>query len=249
MKNLKPLIISLILILSYSIVFAQKEELTIKFSRDWGYSSGTGKIQGLFSMTVTSTVPLDKVVFYIDQTIIGTSDREPYKLQFNTDDYPNGIHSIYAIGTTKDGKELRTKEMTSEFVTAQEGTKAALSIVLPILGLVLIIVVITAIVPAISGRRNGQMRPGEARNYGIAGGTICVKCKRPFPRHFLSPNMFLGKLERCPHCGKWSITRAYPIEQLREAELSESENQKPSNKKISRDDITFELDDTKFQGL
>lgn len=41
----------------------------------------------------------------------------------------------------------------------------------------------------------------------VAGGAICPRCESLYRRHFLSPNMLVGKLERRPHCGKWAVVR------------------------------------------
>ena len=254
MKPLKnSIIIVLISLLIYGIVHAQNEELTLKFSRDWGYSSGSGKIQGLFSMTVSSTVPLAKVVFYIDSAVIGSDENEPFKLQFNTDDYSPGLHSMHAIGTTEDGGELSTKEVKAEFVSAQESNKALYSILVPVFGLVLLIVIISAVVPALTSRKKGPLPAGYSRNYGIAGGAICSKCNRPFARHVLALNMLFGKLERCPNCGKWSISRAVSIQQLHEAEEAElkdlAEQGKTTAMNSSEDELNNEIDNTKYQGM
>jgi len=253
----KPLIISfsllLILLFDISFVLAQAEQITLKFSRDFGYSSGTGKIQGLFSMKVTSTVQLSEVVFYIDGDIIGKDFSEPFSLQFNTEDFSPEIHKLYAIGLTLDGKELKTREEVSEFITAQESNKATLTLIVPILGLALIAVVFSAVIPAIFSKKKGVITPGTARNYGAAGGTICPRCNRPFSRHVFTPNMLFGKLERCPSCGKWGIFRAYPIDVLRNAEEAELNLSKSTLKsdpiKDENDKLQNELNNTKYQGL
>jgi len=54
----------------------------------------------------------------------------------------------------------------------------------------------------LTGKKGTQRPIGQ---YGAAGGTVCPRCSFPFSRNVLSPNLLLGKLERCPHCGKWSI--------------------------------------------
>jgi hypothetical protein len=254
MKTIKnSMLLVIFCLLSVLNVHAQDEELTLNFSRDWGYSSGSGKIQGVFSMKVTSSVSLTQVTFYIDSLEIGKADKEPYKIQFNTDDYPAGIHTMYAIGVTSDGRELKTKKVKTEFISAEESNKAALSILGPILGLALIIVVVSAIVPVLTSRKNSPLQAGTQRNYGIAGGTICPKCKRPFARHILAPNMFLGKLERCPHCGKWCVARLYSIDLLREAEKAELINpikrDDDSDNSLGDDNFKNEIDNSKYQGL
>ena len=240
-------------LLSFGVVYAQGEEITLKFSRDFGYASGTGKIQGLFSMKVTSSEQLTEVVFYIDSVSIGRDATEPFNLQFNTDNFAPGVHTLYAIGQTIDGKELKTREEITEFLSAQDSKKATLTLIVPILGLSLIAVILSAVIPAFLTKKRGTLAHGTERNYSAAGGTICSRCSRPFSRHVFAPNMLFGKLERCPHCGKWGIFRAYPIDELRKAEKSELDAysfQEASKMPIDENDkLRDELDDTKYQGM
>ena len=245
--------LALLILLGFGIVYAQGDDITLKLSRDFGFASGTGKIQGLFSMKVTSSTQLSEVEFYIDSKSIGKDTIEPFKLQFNTDDFAPGVHSLFAIGQTLEGKELITREEMTEFISAQESKKATLTIIVPILGLALIAVIISAVIPALLTKKKGIIAPGEIRNYGAAGGTICSRCSRPFSRHMLAPNLLLGKLERCPHCGKWGIFRAYPIYLLRKAEESEliaDDAQAASKIPVDEEEkLRNGLDDTKYQGM
>lgn len=234
------------------IVHAQTEEISFSMSRDFGYSSGSGKIQGLFSMKASSTVPLSEVDFHIDSTIILADKEEPYKVQFNTDDYPIGAHSLYVVGLTTSGKQIVSKEVKVYFVSAEDSRKAAFGIIVPVLGLVLAITILAVLVPAISSRKKGKLPPGETRQYGLAGGTICSRCKRPFALHMLAPNMLMGKLERCPHCGKWGIVRSFSLDKLREAEKAELESSGSQNENHGVSDeekLRKEIDDSKFQGM
>lgn len=49
--------------------------------------------------------------------------------------------------------------------------------------------------------------------YGLEGGAVCPKCGLPFSRSVFGLNLLVGKLSRCPHCGKWSVVgRASPDE-------------------------------------
>jgi len=246
-------ILAIIFLISFGIVYAQEDEITIQLSRDFGYASGTGKIQGLFSMKVTSSKQLTEVIFYIDSESIGKDTTEPFKLQFNTDDFSPGVHSLSAIGQTVDGNKLLTREVKTEFISAEDSKKATMTLIVPILGLSLIAIILSAVIPAFLSKKKGTMAPGTQRNYGAAGGTICSRCKRPFSRHAFSPNLLLGKLERCPHCGKWGIFRAFPIDLLRKAEESELDvnNAKSASKKPADEEekLRSELDDTKFQGM
>jgi hypothetical protein len=234
------------------IVHAQTEEITFSMSRDFGYSSGSGKIQGLFSMKASSTVPVTEVDFHIDSTIILADKEEPYKVQFNTDDYPIGVHNLYVVGITTNGKQIVSKEVKVIFVSAEESNKAALGIIVPVLGLVLVITIISVLVPAISSRKRGKLPPSEARQYGFSGGTICSRCKRPFALHMFAPNMLMGKLERCPHCGKWGILRSFSIDKLRDAEraeLEKSEIQNGNHGVSDEEQLRKEIDDSRFQGM
>src|SRR4030065_770449 len=93
----------LILLISLTLVplaFAQtdQEELSLRLSRDFGYSSGAGKIQGAFSMTATSPRNLVRVMFYIDGESIGEVSQAPFRLRFSTGDHPLGVHTLYAGG-------------------------------------------------------------------------------------------------------------------------------------------------------
>lgn len=199
----------------------QEDELTFSMSRDFGYASGTGDIQGTFSMIAKGPADLVKVSFYIDDQVIGEDSEAPFKLQFTTDSYGLGMHSLKAVGTTASGRVIESKTYQRNFVSADEGWKAALTIAGPILGLVLVISLVGVLGPVLMGKKKGSIPLGAPRNYGAAGGAICTKCKRPFPRHFFAPNMLFGKLERCPHCGKISIVAAASPAQLRAAEKAE----------------------------
>lgn len=80
------------------------EELELSVSRDFGSSDGTGDIQGTFSMKVTGPSNLVQVRFYIDNTVIAEDTEPPFKVQFVTDDYAPGKHTMHAIGYTSDGE-------------------------------------------------------------------------------------------------------------------------------------------------
>jgi hypothetical protein len=224
-KRLPGLI--LVLLISLTLVplaFAQtgQEELSLRLSRDIGYSSGTGKIQGAFSMIATSPDNLLRVEFYIDGESIGEATQAPFRLRFSTGDHPLGVHTLTALGYTDDGRELRSNEIRVEFVAAEEGWQAGLKIAIPILAIGFGAMILSFVVPLVFNRgRASQLPLGAPRNYGIIGGAICPKCKRPFGMHFYGLNLIAGKLERCPHCGKWSLVRRASPGQLAAAEAAE----------------------------
>lgn len=246
------LIILIIGFVLVSEVHAESDEITFSMARDFGYSSGSGKIQGLFSMKANSQLPLTEVEFYIDATLIMADKEEPYKVQFNTDDYSLGKHSLYVVGITTTGEKIVSNEVLAYFVSAEESRTATLKIIIPVLGSVFFIVIIAGLIPAITSRKKRKIEPGVARNYGFAGGTICSKCKHPFALHLFAPNMLIGKLERCPNCGRWGIFRSFFMEKLREAENAELEkNEKLENIYGIDDDEKFrkEIDDSRFQEM
>ncbi len=238
-------------LLAVSSAFAQAEGITLKLSRDFGYSSGTGDIQGLFSMKVTGPENLVRVEFYIDETMIGEDAESPYRLQFSTDDYPLGLHNLYAIGYTSDGQELHSRVLTGNFVSADEGWGAASRIIIPMAVILLIAITLAVIVPALTTRGKLEHLPlGAERTYGIRGGAICPKCQRPFVMHLWGLNMGLSRYDRCPYCGKWSVARIQPLAKLREAEKAELTWAHPEAPPVSEEEeLRKELDDSKYQGL
>jgi len=199
-------------------------------------------------MKVTGPADLAQVVFYIDNTAIGEITQKPFNLQFNTDNYPHGQHNIYAVGHSSSGQKYSSNTISSNFVAASEGNKAALQIVIPVLVIVFGAILLSFIIPLVTGRGKIQGLPlGAERNYGFSGG-ICPKCRRPFALQVISMNLGLSKLARCPYCGKWSAVRIQPIEKLREAEQAELEWAKPEvQEETEEEKLRKELDDSKFQ--
>jgi hypothetical protein len=245
----------LLCVLSFSFaaqVFAQDDaELKLRLSRTFGYSSGTGDIQGVFTLIVSGPEDLVKVTFYLDGKAIGEATQPPFELRFSTDNYPFGAHMISAVGLTSSGREVKSNELQVRFVTAEEGFQAGMRIALPLLGVAFAAVLFSSLITIIGSGKLKQLPLGAPRHYGAAGGAICVRCGRPFPRHFFSPNMLIGKLERCPFCGKWAIVAAAPLERLRAAEQAELEDAQPVITGPLSDDEAMhkELDDSRYIDL
>ncbi len=229
------------------------EELELSVSRDFGSSDGTGDIQGTFSMKVTGPSNLVKVQFYIDHTILADDTDSPFKVQFVTDDYAPGKHTMHAIGYTSDGRELRTREMTFNYMTAEESRWRGLKITVPILALVLIWVLFSTVVPILSrGRKKGDLLPPGGHNYGVIGGTICPSCAHPFALNLFSPNLLVGKLVCCPNCGKWFIGRRASIDDLRiaeEAAWAQAHVVPQFSEMKDEEKIRKGLEDSKYQGM
>lgn len=235
-------------LLAVSSAFAQNEGITLELSRDFGSSIGTGDIQGVFSMKVTGPDNLVRVEFYIDDTRIGEDTEAPFRIQFSTDDYPLGLHDLYVIGYTSDGQELRSRVLTGNFVSVDEGWGAASRIIIP-MAVILLVGTLAVIVPAIATRGKLEHLPlGAERAYGFRGGAICPKCHRPFAMHLWGLNLGLGRYDRCPYCGKWSIVHSQSLAKLREAERVELTWTQAKAPQISeKDRLRKEIEDSKYR--
>ena len=240
----------LAILLSLTTVFsaiAQAGELTLRMSRDWGYGGFNGDIEGLFSMHVTGPAGLARVEFYIDNTKIGQVTQVPFNLQFNTDNYPLGSHQLYAIGYSAGGQEYRSNIIIGNFVPKQ----STLKFILPVLGIVLVAILLSTLVPFLAGRGQRTSIPlGSERNYGVGGGGICPNCHRPFVLPLISAHLGFSKLAICPFCGKWNLVQVESINKLREAEKAEVEWSKPEkpSEPSEEEKLRKEMDDSKYQG-
>jgi hypothetical protein len=250
-KPCKKIIFTLALTLMLflpTFAHAQSSDLTLSLSRDFGYAWG-GDIQGTFSMRANSLLDLARVVFFIDEQQVGEDVEAPFRYQFNTDSYPLGVHTMRAVGYTTSGQELPSNEIQTNFVSASQGGQSVTKFILPLIIVVVVITLLGSVGPALLGRKKLKELPlGAPRQYGSAGGAICPRCKRPFSRNFLSPNMLVGKLERCPFCGKWSILPSASPAALAAAEQAEREMaQQLQQPDIDDQDwLRKEIDDTKY---
>lgn len=227
-------------------------ELTLSLSRDWGYASGTGSIQGTFSMRASGPDDLVRVVFFIDGAPIGEATQPPFRLQFHTGDYALGEHSLSAVGYTAAGRELQSRPFRRIFVSAEEGMQTAGKIIIPLLAVVFAIMILSYGLPALLGRgKKTHLAPGTPRNYGPVGGTVCPKCGRPFALHFFKLNLLVGALDRCPYCGRWSLVHRYDLEALRRAEAAELQDaasaSEPAAGLTEEERLRKELDDSRFR--
>lgn len=248
------IVVMLILSVFSGAVAQEAEGLKLGLSRDFGYGGFGNDIQGVFTMKIVDEpTNLASVDFMIDGEIVFSDTETPFRYQFSTDNYPVGVHTLSAVGKTLEGLEQRSNEVVVEFVPADEGTKAVGKFLGPVLALVVVAMLVTFIIPVFLVRRKGQSLPlGAPRSYGLAGGTICPKCKRPFSMHMMAPNMFVGKLDICPHCGKWSIVRSYPREVLDAAVAAELELAKAQEVKTPESDeekLRKELEDSKYHDI
>lgn len=247
------LILAVLLLLPIQALAQNEAGLTLRMSRDMGYSSGTGQVQGTFSLKVDAPVDLQKVIFLIDGQTIGEDIEAPFSLRFNTGSYPLGVHTLSATGTTRDGRTLTSQEIRVEFVSADEGLKAAGRIAIPILGITFGIMLLGYVLPVIIGRgKKSELPLGAPRRYGMFGGAICPKCSRPFSMTLLGMNLAVGRLERCPHCGKFSLVRRASPQMLRQAEQDELEMapEQPAASELSEQErLRKELENSRYNEL
>jgi hypothetical protein len=194
---MKRILISALLV----TLFLQTATLELGLSRDWGYGGLDNKIQGLFSMRAEGPEDLVEVRFRIDDAVVSVDTEAPFRYQFETDSYLSGIHSLSASGTLASGEVIESNEIIRNFLSEEEAGAETQKIIVPILLVAGVVVLLGIGGPLLLGRGK-EHKPGV---YGAAGGAVCKRCRMPFSRSILAPNMLVGKLERCPHCGKWAI--------------------------------------------
>jgi hypothetical protein len=226
--------------------------LDLRLSRDFGFSSGSGQIQGTFTIHASGPASLTRVDFFIDGKQIGEATSAPFNLQFNTGNFTLGSHAISAVGYTNSGQELQSQTINAEFVTPETGLKSAGRIAIPILVIAGLAVLFSAIFPLLRGRgKRSQLPLGTPRNYGLRGGGICPKCGRPFPFSLLTMNLPFARFDRCPFCGHWGLIKISPLADLRKAEAAELDAAKASQpipEESEEEKLRKELDDSRFSG-
>lgn len=226
---------------------AQQEtsELEISLNRDFGYGGFGNEIQGTFSIRANGPDHLKEVFFYMDDLLLGQDAEAPFAVQFNTDNYDPGLHTYYAVGVLADGSEISSNEITANVLSSDDSMNRTLTIVGPILGITILAVALGGLIPVLIGKKG---KPGPIGEYSLAGGTVCPRCTFPFSRNTFSPNLVIGKLERCPHCGKWSIRPRASQPELLAAEerLRASLVEKPQIAVDPQDSLKQALDDSRF---
>ncbi|MCA9959348.1 MAG: hypothetical protein KC413_16265 [Anaerolineales bacterium] len=190
-------------------LYAQDDtSLQLNLRRDFGYGSGAN-MQGTFSFRVEGPDNLDRVAFFIDDTEIGSDNEPPFRLQFKTDNYALGVHTLSAVGYTSAGQEIQSNRITRNFVSPSAAGKTIIWLIVPLLVLSLGGRFVTSWIA-----NRGRQQAGKPIISGPLGGTICVRCKRPFAIHLWSFRIVTARGDRCPHCGKWQWVHRMPDELL-----------------------------------
>ncbi len=247
MKNsqrLFYLMILLILLLPASVNAQESQpDLNLNLIRNFGYG-GIGEIQGSFTLKIRDPLAeLDKIEFYLDEGLIATILQEPYEHKFHTSSYPEGGHTFSAVGTLVDGTPLKSNRITKVFLSSGQAWSETEGLIVPVLLFAAGLTVLGLVIPVLLSRKKDFV----LGKYGPAGGAICPRCDLPFSRFFISPNLLVGKLVRCPHCGKISIRARASQNQLQEAE-KKYKNEEPSRVK-EMDDQGYQklLDESRFE--
>ena len=237
---------SLLLLVCAAPALAQQpeEELDISIRRDWGFGMG-GTIQGRFTLRVDGPEDLVEVYYFLDGELMSAVTEDPFKLQFHTDDYPAGVHQIYAIGISSGGNEAQSQSLTLQFLSGEDAGGSITRFIVPLVIVIVAIAILSTVLPALVGRNKDRFRLGV---YGMAGGAVCPACELPYSRQVMSPNLVVGKLSRCPHCGKWAIARrATPIElESAEARYRHDQEQGQAQPQRADEDLRRQLDESRY---
>ena len=229
---------------------AAQGDYKLVVQRNFGYGGFNNDIRGNFTISISGDeTAVASVKFTIDGQEMSTVSQAPFKFNFVTGDYADGVHQLGALVTLKAGTSLELPAKTYTFLSASAEKNNMSRIFIPILGIIGgVIVIVVALQILMSRRRPASVTPGTQRQYGLSGGSICPKCGRPTPLHVMGINMLTGKYDRCENCGKWSIMRRAPIDILRKAEAAEIVQDQPSiaPEKSEEEKLREMLDKSKY---
>lgn len=250
MKRFFLLWIGFLIILGFAVpVNAQSDDYAVHLRRNFGYGGGTN-IRGTFTISLLGEEEnVETVTFLIDGEPMVTVTEAPFNFKFQTDDYGFGMHRLSARVILENEQVVETPAIQYNFVSPSTEREQVLTIVGGVVGAIIVALLLVAGLQSlfIKGNKTSAHEPGSPRNYGLLGGTICPKCRRPFPRHIWGMNLVVGRLDRCENCGKWVMTiRATPTA-LRLAEEAELEAQKRDQElTIEKPELKNDLDETKY---
>jgi len=222
----------------------------LNVSRLFGYGSGS-QIKGSFRLSVVGVSDIRSVEYVIDDQGIATVDTAPFSLDFQTESYSFGMHTLSAILITTDGRNVEVPGRQLEFATAQQEQKSVAGVIVPLGSAVLVVVALGLGLQFLFTRNKKRefVPPGTPRNYGWRGGAICPKCNRPTVLHIFSFNLGINrKYDICENCGKWSVMKILPESELRKAEAEEmrSAEKVQANPKTEEEKLKDILDDSKY---
>lgn len=209
------LIVLAALCLLVSPAMASEEPYSLVFKREFGVGM-PGAVQGHMSMTIKGNLDaVEKVVYMIDGQEMASMTAPSLKFQFNTDDYPAGKHTFYALVTTKTGETKQTAPISVSFIAADEAGALTRNIFIG-LGAILLM---AALVSVLLTKRQVEASKAEGVSAdGLWGAAICPKCGQAFTRTVVGLNLIGSRYEPCPHCGKWSMTQRATKDEIERSE-------------------------------
>lgn len=234
------LTLALLIMLAVTFPAAAQSALTLTLHRNFGFAWGD-QIQGNFTVRAAGPSDLAHVLFLIDGQPLGEAGGPPFETPLHTGDYAVGSHTLSAEAATSGGVHLSADPLRLEFVPADVASRFAVRLVVPVLALVAVGVLAAIVLPMLLG--GGAFRPGS---YGPAGGAVCPRCRLPFGRHVLSPNVVFGKFERCPHCGRMGIVTRATAEDLAAAEARLTSSS-PAPPVSNEDQLRRQIDESRYE--
>jgi hypothetical protein len=232
------------ILISVAAAQANEEPLELDFNRDFGYGGFGGDIQGRFSLKVRAPEDIVRVEYYLDGERVYEGSEPPFRWQFNTASFSEGQHTFTAVGYKADGTVVKSEPFTRVFLSPDSAWEKTTGMIVPILVVVAVAALGGVVLPLIISR-NKEHVPGV---YGAAGGSVCPRCQFPFSRSMMAPNLVVGKLVRCPHCGKWAVLPRASAEALRAAEARLAADSETSVDTARREEEKFAqmLEESRF---
>jgi len=223
--------------LSTSLVNAQGESSwTISLRRNWGYGAGSN-IQGSMTLSISGDiVSVTRVEYFIDDQLLSDQNEAPFSFSFNTDNYEEGVHELHARVYTKNGEVISVGPSIYNFLSSADAMNTTFRLIGIILGL-------TLLGMAISYFISSRSRSSGERGVGPLGLAVCKRCGQTFPRSIFGFNLVAGKFERCPHCGKWQLTRRASEAEIEQAERKLHPEEFPTVERLPEKDT---LEESRF---
>lgn len=244
----KLLVLTLVLLFLFLPVKTNAQEtpeLSLSLLKNFGSNLGSS-IQGTFTYRISGPDDLAQVTFLLDGERIGEDDEAPFRWRFDTDNFSLGTHTMSAVGVTVDGRTLQSNTIQRQFISGSESNRLLYWVIIPI------------IVLALGGRllssriaNRGVGQKDQTAVSGPFGGTLCPKCGRPFAMHIWGFNVVVGKYDRCPHCGKWSLVRRVHPDILAGAVEAFTDDEKQDAPPPNDDpqSLSKRLDESRFDDL
>jgi hypothetical protein len=227
-------------------------EYRLNITRTFGSDTGTGKIRGTFELKVIGDEgAIQQVSYRLDGQEMALLEEAPYAYKFQTQAYPEGDHTLSAVVATRSGVLIETTGRIFNFISSEEQFASMGRILGIVFGVVISMMLIGILMQFVVFRGKGlrSLALGEPRNYGLMGGGICPRCKRPFAFHWFGMNLVTAKFDRCDYCGRLGPVKRSSLEELREAEKSElaqAQPETPIAEKSKEEKLKEMLDQSKY---